>query len=104
MPLVKRIAEHAKPRAIRVYTGDALAIPGNAHLAYYRDFDALVEDVRFARDLASIGLPAYDVAPSSAMAREVERQEIQAALDVLDVTPNGDDGFIVRAPMDNLFL
>lgn len=45
--------------SMKIYRGDLFAMPLNASLAYYRDTQALLDDLRFISEIWEQGLPDY---------------------------------------------
>jgi len=57
------MAQKLDATSMKIYQEDMLQIPLNAHLAYYRDTQALQDDLRFIAEIWKRGLPPYSLGP-----------------------------------------
>jgi hypothetical protein len=48
---------------MKVFTDQGLYLPFNAHVAYYREESAVLEDLQLIADVWERGLPAHNIAP-----------------------------------------
>ena len=48
---------------MKVYTDKTMYLPFNAHMAYYRDESAVIDDLQLIADVWQHGLPSYNTAP-----------------------------------------
>ena len=55
------LAQKLDATSMKIFQGDMLQIPLNAHAAYYRDTQALQDDLRFIAEIWERGLPAYSL-------------------------------------------
>lgn len=61
--LVMHLVTAMEPEATRVFDDQGLRLPFNAHAAYFRRPESVLEDLALLRDVWSHGLPAHRVAP-----------------------------------------
>ena len=61
--LVLDVAERLQPVSVKVFTDQGAYLPFNAHLAYYRSEEALLDDLRTIERVWRDGLPGHQVPP-----------------------------------------
>jgi hypothetical protein len=63
MNLLSHCVEALQPRSMKVYTDAGMFLPFNAHAAYFRDAQAVLDDLRWMEEVWHKGLPAYGEQP-----------------------------------------
>ncbi len=61
--LLFRMIESLAPRSMKLYTDEGLYLPFNAHLAYFRNDEVVLEDLALIADAWENGLPHHHIAP-----------------------------------------
>lgn len=59
--LIFRLIERLEPSSTKLYSGDGLFLPFNAHLVYHRTEDGFIEDLHFLADVWRKGLAAQQI-------------------------------------------
>lgn len=61
--LISRLIERLEPWSMKLYSGDGLFLPFNAHLVYHREEAGFIEDLLFLADVWKNGLAAQRIPP-----------------------------------------